>query len=295
MLEYIKHLFNPPLSAGVGKFSDYIADGILEVYHQVDNKEPIRIGDVPKIVRTEKTTTDVTVTITYPFVPLIKELTPSNRIQFNGADILLTTHKTYRENLFIPMTVHILLDGKPASKTITRIPVEYGTHIVTHEIPCARIAKQVVKQFMRKHRVFGTFLGDKLSITNWDYLDGELFIYTTLTPVVDTIVRVGRQLHQATYAPTAVRAENGYRLEIHQSDIDRLVETFAPSNKYRATCDVIYDEGIAEVIIERTVIMDDIDDNLIDFKSYLNHLGFNVSDENLYDYSQMRKVGGYNG
>lgn len=97
-----KNLLNPLQKVETyDVFSDYLKSDTLPIYQETEaGLQPLHIGNVPRIIEQSEDANNVTITIKYPFIPLIREYKKDHQIQFNGTDIYLSKHKATEENLY---------------------------------------------------------------------------------------------------------------------------------------------------------------------------------------------------
>lgn len=295
-----KNLLNPLQKVETyDVFSDYLKSDTLPIYQETEaGLQPLHIGNVPRIIEQSEDANNVTITIKYPFIPLIREYKKDHQIQFNGTDIYLSKHKATEENLYIPLTVIIHFAGQSiTSYTTHRVLVEYGETQIQHIIPCQEISERVASHQIKKHPV----LKDehnyaRLKVSHWRFMDGELHIYTTLVSSIMSKLKNGVQELNIRYTPKPVfiTEDGNKKLQLHidRQEAEQIISQMVQLDKYKVDYRIINENGLDTILITKEVKPECFPDEyeiIKPFAEYLNDLGYFVDDELLYDYFEQAK------
>ena len=303
-MSYFKKLFNNThYVEEYPTFQDYLGVTQLPIYMDgLDNQPPALLGYVPRISEVWSDSDMTMVRLTYPMGSVVGGYKKDLFVQFNGTDVCIAKREPKQELLCIPMTVYTHLDDQIIDTSTYDVPILYGVTHIVHIIPSRDIALSAVENAEKKYH------GDcsKLSLTlkHWEFIDGELHVYAKLPDEIQSWIRISTtgipdddHLHILRYTPQPVFLTDAIgcmyiNLRIDDDDARDIVEKLLPPQKYRYEMEAVSVDGIDELNVTRTIRTDQFPESygyIKPFADYLNHLGYCVDDDILYDYFATQK------
>ena len=294
-----KKIFDPAQAVEeYAPLTDYLRSDTLPIYRE-DDKLPIKVGNVPRIITTTEDANNIYIEIKYPIIPLISNYQKNHYVQFNGTDIYLTNNPSKEENLYVPMKVYVHLTDQKVEVEPYHVSTQYGITQILHTVPCQEIAESATKTLMQQYKVLVDGENkERLKLANWRFKDGELHVFTTLVPTIVSKLHINGFPNNIRYQPTPVFYENengemDLSLTITDDECRELVDRMIPETKYHRTITTTSQNRIDEIHVVSEIRTEYFPDEYVTIKpfvEYLDALGFYIDDELMYDYFQSKNM-----
>lgn len=303
-MNYFKNLFNKTQYVEeYPTFKDYLKATQLPIYMDgMDDQAPALLGYVPRISEIWSDSDATMIRLTYPMGSVIGGYKKDSFIQFNGTDVCVAKREPKQETLYIPMTIYTHLGDQIINTSTYDVPVLYGlTHIV-HTIPSREIALTSIENAENKYKLECEKFS--LNLKNWSFVDGELHVYAKLPDEILSWIHVSTegipdddQIYALRYTPqphfsTDELGNLHIQLQIDDDDARDIVEKLLPPQKYRYEMTAASVNGVDELTVNRTIRTDTFPESygyIKPFVDYLNHLGYEIDDDILYNYFTTQK------
>ena len=306
-MNYFKNLFNKTQYVEeYPTFKDYLEATQLPIYMDgMDNQPPSLLGYIPRISEIWSDSDMTMVRLTYPMGSVVGGYKKDSFVQFNGTDVCIAKREPKQEALYLPMTVYTHLDDQVINTSTYDIPVLYGATHIVHTIPSREIALTSVTNAESIYRVECPKFS--LSLKDWSFVDGELHVYTKLPDEVQSWIHISTtdipdddHVHILRYKPHPEFVADelcGLRIKlcIDGNDARDIINKLLPPQKYQYEMTTISIEGIDELNVNRTIRTDKFPESyryIKPFVDYLNHLGYSIDDDILYNYFSTQKGNG---
>lgn len=306
-MNYFKNLFNKTQYVEeYPTFKDYLEATQLPIYmDSMDNQPPALLGYVPRISEIWSDSDMTMIRLTYPMGSIVGGYKKDSFVQFNGTDVCVAKREPKQETLYIPMTVYTHLGDQVIDTSTYDVPVLYGlTHIV-HTIPSREISLTSIENAENKYKIEC----EKFSLTlkDWSFVGGELHVYTKLPDEIQSWIHISTEgipdddhlyILRYTPQPNFVTDELGklhIQLRIDDDDARNIVEKLLPPQKYNYEMTATSVNGVDELTVNRTIKTDTFPESygyIKPFVDYLNHLGYTIDDDILYNYFATQKGDG---